>query len=67
MKDNVVDLFKKKEEKKLSKSRIPLIMVNSHLNPKETEDSGSRMERIKKSLEKIHQLITEIKQKKSTD
>lgn len=69
---NVVDLqsfrARKKEDQDLARGRTPL--YSSHLEntskPIEEEDFGTRMQRIRTSLEKINQIMWELK-KNSTD
>lgn len=69
---NVVDLqsfrARKMEDQDLARGRTPL--YSSHLEngakPVEEEDFGTRMQRIRTSLEKINQIMWELK-KNSTD
>jgi hypothetical protein len=73
-KDNVVDLknFKRTREleAQISKGRTPLhvshidgkVKGSPHLRTQETDDFGDRMQRIRTSLEKINQLMADLKQ-----
>lgn len=63
----VISLQQKREERKLSRGRLPLHV--SHLTGKVTgtptnEELGDRMERIRNSLEKINQLMADLKRAK---
>lgn len=60
---------KKEAEDELSRGRIPLhvshldgkVKGSPHFRRPQTEDFGDRMQRIKTSLEKINQLMAELK------
>ncbi len=72
--DNVVDLknFKRTREleTQIAKGRTPLhvshidgkVKGSPHLRTQETDDFGDRMQRIRTSLEKINQLMADLKQ-----
>ena len=59
----------KESEKEISRGRLPLhvshldgkITGSPHLKKKESEEFGARMERIKSSLERINQLMSDLK------
>lgn len=64
---DVIDIRSRKKQSPAKDGRTPL--YSSHLEPKrpsEEEDFGERMKRIRASLEKINQLMHELK-KNSTD
>ncbi|RYZ84358.1 MAG: hypothetical protein EOP04_18170 [Proteobacteria bacterium] len=72
--DNVVDLknFKRTREleTQIAKGRTPLhvshidgkVKGSPHLRTQDTDDFGDRMQRIRTSLEKINQLMADLKQ-----
>lgn len=72
--DNVFNLSayrqKKSSEESIARGRIPLhishldgkVKGSPHLKGKDQEEFGDRMQRIRTSLEKINQLMAELKQ-----
>lgn len=70
---NVVDFNafrrQKESEKEISRGRLPLhvshlngkVTGSPHLKERDSEEFGARMERIKTSLEKINQLMADLK------
>ena len=73
MDQNIVDFNafrrKKESEKEISRGRLPLhvshldgkVTGSPHFKRPQTDDFGDRMQRIKSSLEKINQLMADLK------
>ena len=73
MDQNVVDFSayrkKKEAEQEISRGRLPLhvshldgkVKGSPHFKSPQADDFGDRMQRIKQSLEKINQLMAELK------
>jgi len=71
---NVISLKQKKEERELSRGRMPLhishlngkVTGSPHLNRDKTEAFSERMQNIKTALEKINALMADLKKSEKT-